>query len=423
VNTNYFSEKQIEVLKFGYEQYDGVICDGAIRSGKTAVVSIGFILWAMNNFKNKNFIIASQSVSSCKRNVIQPLLSIKYLHQQYEIKYKTAQNLLVIARGKTLNYFYIFGGKDESSYQQVQGITAAGAYLDEVVLMPESFVNQVLARCSVPKSKFWFSCNPEGPMHWFKRNYIDKHIEKNLKYIHFTIDDNPSLSDKIKQRYRDMYTGVFYDRYILGKWTKAEGLIYNMYVNNEESYMIDKVPEDMILINVGMDFGGTKAKNAIVVSGFSPFMKKLYVLEAKRFEEDLSPEQLDKAFVDFCQMVFKKYGKTFNTRADSAEPILIRGLKNAALANGLRTTVKYSLKKPIKSRIDTETKLFGQHRIFLMRDTTKDLQLALKTAAWNPKKEDQRLDDGSTDIDIIDAFEYSFEEYMNNLIDGERFQW
>lgn len=419
--TEHFSDKQLEVLKFGFEPYDGIICDGAIRSGKTSVVSIGFILWAMNNFTNRNFIIASQSVSSCKRNVIMPLMSIKYLHQNYDLKYRTAENLLVVTRGKTTNNFYIFGGKDEASYQQVQGITAAGAYLDEVVLMPESFVNQVLARCSVPKSKFWFSCNPEGPNHWFKLNYIDKNLEKNLKYIHFTIDDNPSLTDKIKDRYRSMYTGVFYDRYILGKWTKAEGLIYNMYVNHEESYLIDEVPNDLIMINAGMDFGGTKAKNAIVVTGFSPFMKTIYVLEAKRFEEDLSPEELDKEFVDFCQMVFKKYGKSFNTRADSAEPILIRGLKNAVMTHGLRTTVKNSIKKPIKSRIDTETKLFGQHRIFLLRDTTKDLQMALKTASWNPKKEDERLDDGTSDIDILDAFEYSFEEYINNLIDSERF--
>ena len=193
MEANLFSDKQLEVLKFGYEDYDGIICDGAIRSGKTSVVSIAYILWAMNNFNNRNFIIASQSVSSCKRNVIQPLLAIKYMHQHFEIKYKTAENLLIITRGKTSNNFYIFGGKDEASYQQVQGITAAGAYLDEVVLMPESFVNQVMARCSVPKSKFWFSCNPEGPTHWFKTSFIDKNIEKNLKYVHFTIDDNPSF--------------------------------------------------------------------------------------------------------------------------------------------------------------------------------------------------------------------------------------
>ena len=142
-----------------------------------------------------------------------------------------ADNLVVVTRGEITNYFYIFGGKDERSQDLIQGITLAGVFFDEVALMPESFVNQATGRCSVDGSKYWFNCNQDGPYHWFKTGWIDKKKEKNLLYLHFTMDDNLSLSEKIKERYRSMYTGVFYRRYILGLWAMAEGVIYDMFDN------------------------------------------------------------------------------------------------------------------------------------------------------------------------------------------------
>lgn len=412
-----FSQKQLKVLQFGFTDYDGIIADGTIRSGKTSVITIAFILWAMNSFKNKAFIIASKSVTSAERNIIKPLMDIVYLHKQFDIAYYRATNTLKVTRGNNTQYFYVFGGKDEASYQTVQGITAAGAFLDEVVLMPQSFVNQVLARCSVPHSKFWFSCNPEGPEHWFYKDWVLKHEEKNCQYLHFTMADNPSLDASIIARYEAMYEGVFYQRYILGQWVQAEGVIYDKFATNMDRYLIDTVPNDLILVNVGVDFGGNKSATAFVATGFTPMLRQVIVLDAVRITKKLSPEQLDQEFVAFAEDVYAKYGKPFNTRCDNAEPVLIRGLKNAAIKNRLRTNIKLALKKPINDRIELTARLLGQDRLKMMRASTEPLQYGLKTAVWNEKQEGKRLDNGTSDIDILDAFEYSLEEYMDNLLD------
>lgn len=207
---------------------DGIIADGAIRSGKTVAMALSFVMWAMTNFENEQFIMAGKTVKSFQRNVLQPLKSI-LPGRGYSYSYHTSDGLLRVYRGLRTNDFYVFGGKDEASQDLVQGMTAAGAYLDEVALMPESFVNQVTGRCSVDGSKLWFNCNPEGPMHWFKRRWIDEAKEKRLLFLHFTMDDNNALSAEIKARYKTMYSGVFYSRYIKGLWAIAEGLIYSMF--------------------------------------------------------------------------------------------------------------------------------------------------------------------------------------------------
>lgn len=158
------------------------------------------------------------------------------LSRGYRYKDHRADNMLEVTKKGKTNYFYIFGGKDERSQDLIQGITLAGMFFDEVALMPESFVNQATGRCSEKGSKFWFNCNPDGPYHWFKINWIDKLKEKNLVYLHFTMDDNLSLDETIKQRYRNMYSGIFYQRYILGLWTVAEGIIYDMFDQAKHVY-------------------------------------------------------------------------------------------------------------------------------------------------------------------------------------------
>jgi PBSX family phage terminase large subunit len=413
-----FSEKQIQVLGFPNVNKDAIICDGAVRSGKSSVISISYIIWAMTNFSNSNFGVCSKSVRSAERNIIKPLQNIKYMNDNYDMKYTISTSMLTITRGSVTNYFYVFGGKDESSYSTIQGITLAGVFLDEVVLMPESFVNQALARCSIRGSKYWFSCNPEGPNHWFYKEWILKAEEKNSLYLHFTLDDNPSLDDTIKKRYHKMYSGVFYERYILGKWVRAEGIIYRDFADNPNSYIIDKVPNDLIMINAGVDFGGTKSAHAFVATGFTTNFEQAIVLYTERIPDELSTHELEDRYATFVTMINRTYGKFFNTRADSAEPVLIRGLKNKAMELGLRTSVKRALKKPIKDRIELVVKLLGENRLKLLRNTTIELQDALKMTVWDPKKEDVRLDDGVTSsIDIIDAFEYSIEEFSNMLID------
>lgn len=258
-----FSRKQRMLLNWWhpdkkYHDMDGIIADGAIRSGKTVAMVLSFVIWAMVTFSGENFIMAGKTVGSFRRNVLAPLKSMM-ISRGYDLEDLRSDNLLTITRNGVTNYFYIFGGKDEASQDLVQGITAAGCYLDEVALMPESFVNQATGRCSVDGSKLWFNCNPEGPMHWFKREWIDKRDEKNLLFLHFTMDDNLSLSDAIKARYKSMYSGVFYSRYIKGLWAVAEGLIYPMF---GESNMYDDASRPIALDAtavryIAVDYGTT----------------------------------------------------------------------------------------------------------------------------------------------------------------------
>lgn len=187
----------------------------------------GFILWSMNRFDQQNFAICGKTVESLRRNVV--TLIPQWLEGIYTVSERRSENLLIVTDGKVTNKYYLFGGKDASSYMLVQGITLAGVLFDEVALMPRSFVEQAMARCSVPGSKFWFNCNPENPGHWFYGEWIRKAAERNILYLHFTMDDNLSLTQEIRQRYETMYTGVFYRRYILGLWVKAEGLVYPMF--------------------------------------------------------------------------------------------------------------------------------------------------------------------------------------------------
>lgn len=232
-----FSKKQRKILNWWTEtspvkNKDGIIADGAIRSGKTVSMSLSFVMWAMETFNGQNLGMAGKTIGSFRRNVVF-WLKLMLKSRGYKVTDNRSENMLIIRRGDVENYFYIFGGKDERSQDLIQGITLAGMFFDEVALMPQSFINQATGRCSVDGSKFWFNCNPAGPFHWFKTEWIDKAKDKNLLYLHFTMDDNLSLSEAIKARYRSMYAGVFYQRYILGLWCIAEGLIYDMFRQEE----------------------------------------------------------------------------------------------------------------------------------------------------------------------------------------------
>ncbi len=254
------SPKQKKILAFQYSNYDVIICDGAVRSGKTSIMSVAFIDWAMRNFSNMRFGICGKTVGSAVENIIKPYMSMTYAKNKYEIKWRRYDKIMEIRQGEHSNIFEVFGGKDESSYELVQGRTLAGIMLDEVVLMPESFVNQAVARCSVDGSKMWFSCNPASPSHWFYTEWIEQREAKNALYLRFAMTDNPSLSQKILARYESMYTGVFYDRYVKGLWVLAEGVIYPMY-KEAIAEPPNKKPEQCVL---SIDYGTQNAFAAIL---------------------------------------------------------------------------------------------------------------------------------------------------------------
>ena len=228
-----FSKKQLAVLNWwckssSEHSKNGIICDGAVRSGKTLCMSLSFVSWAFYTFSNTSFALCGKTIASLRRNVVTPLIPI--LNELgFSCDYKISRNYLEISREGRVNRFYLFGGRDESSASLIQGMTLGGVLLDEVALMPRSFVEQALARCSLDGSKYFFNCNPEHPYHWFYLEWIQKVEEKNILYLHFTMEDNPSLSRSVIDRYKSLYSGAFYERFIEGKWVTADGLVYPMF--------------------------------------------------------------------------------------------------------------------------------------------------------------------------------------------------
>ena len=411
-----FSDKQLKILTFPYKKKTAIICDGAIRSGKTSIMTISFIRWAMENFNNNKFAICGKTVDSAIKNIITPLLGVQFMQNNYGLSFSKIEKMLVVRRGDKTNYFEIFGGKDESSFQLIQGRTLAGVLLDEVALMPKSFVDQALARCSVKGSRFWFSCNPSHPEHWFYKEWITKVEEHDALYIHFELEDNPSLSQEIIERYHSLYTGVFYDRYIKGLWTSCEGSIYITFATKKNSIIIspEKIPR-LSTINVGVDFGGNKSNHAFVATGITKNFDKMYVLGSESHKATGTDVNFIIRTLDsFCDKIVEDFGLIECIYCDSAEQAII---------NTLRTQSKYgkhiynSIKNPIIDRIRTTEALFTQDRLFLNKDYTQDLQKGFNGAVWDDKKmDDTRLDNGTSNIDILDAFEYSFEKYIKALI-------
>ena len=250
-----FSEKQRQVLTWWmpgsvFRSREAIICDGAVRSGKTMAMGLGFFLWAMTVFHGQRFGLCGKTIQSLRRNVLAEVLP-KLEKLGFAWKEKHAENWLEVSFQGRQNRFYIFGGKDERSASLIQGITFAGILMDEVALMPRSFVDQACARCSVTGSRLWFNCNPAGPNHWFYKEWILKTEEKNALRLHFTMEDNPSLSPAIRARYEKLYTGVFYRRFVLGQWVKAEGRVYDFW----EQDMVGKAPEALEKWYISCDYG------------------------------------------------------------------------------------------------------------------------------------------------------------------------
>jgi PBSX family phage terminase large subunit len=231
------SNKQKQIMAFPFTDYDCLIADGAIRSGKTVFMILSFIDDAMRRYNNQRFGICGKTVDSTVKNIIMPYLSLTY-SRKYNIRWRRADKTMTVSDGENENVFEIFGGKDEASFMLIQGRTLAGVLFDEVALQPRSFVEQACARCSVDGSKMWFNCNPESPQHWFYKEWICDLKRHNAIRLRFQLEDNPSLSTKIIERYKNQYTGVFYNRYILGEWCIAEGLVYEFGEDN----IVDELP-------------------------------------------------------------------------------------------------------------------------------------------------------------------------------------
>ena len=237
-----FSPKQVRVLSWWRDPaLEAIICDGAVRSGKTFSMGLSFFLWASRCFQGRQFGLCGKTIGSLRRNLLSEL--VPYLRRLgMTVRERRSENLLLVRYGGHENRFLLFGGRDESSAALIQGSTLAGVLLDETALMPRSFVEQAIARCSVPGSRLWFNCNPEGPQHWFYQEWVLRARERKALRLHFTMADNPALSPGIRRRYERSYTGVFYRRFVLGEWTAAQGLIYDFFDSDRDAA---EVPTDL----------------------------------------------------------------------------------------------------------------------------------------------------------------------------------
>lgn len=428
---NKFSPKQRAVLEWWlpespYHDKDGIIADGSIRSGKTTVMSLSFVMWAMSTFDGENFALCGKTIQSLRRNVIKQLKKM-LKSRGYVVEEHRSENSMTIRFGDAENEFYLFGGKDEGSQDLIQGITLAGVFFDEVALMPESFVNQATGRCSVEGSKFWFNCNPEGPDHYIKLEWIDKIREKNLIRIHFTMRDNPSLSTSIIKRYESMYTGVFYDRFIRGLWVLASGVIFRYFAENNEPYLFKeeelydskgRLKKPFSKLVIGIDFGGNGSMTTFVATAYINHFKEFRVLEEDGLPvtEEVDSERICKKFIEFYKMVQDKYGTVTWIFPDSASTTMINSIRSAAKKAGLRyTNIKGCRKNEVSERPKTVDMLLTTGRLKI-NEKCVNLRKAIGALVWDEKKpnipEDKNIGNCN---DWWDAFCYCLLDFIEYI--------
>lgn len=379
-----FSKKQKKLLTWWmpespYADHFGVIADGSIRAGKTLAMSLSFVMWAMDGFEGCNFAMCGKSVGAFKRNVwfwlVLMLRGRGYKVQKFP---QIADNCYSITKNKTTNYFYMFGGRDESSQDLIVGMTLAGILFDEVAIQRESFVTQGTGRLSVEGAKAWFNCNPQGPKHWFKTEWIDKAVQKGLVYLHFTMDDNLSLSERVKERYRAMYTGLFFQRYILGLWKLAEGTIYDMFDEAIHTYSnADKVidPDKPVRRYYAMDYGTI---NPCVVLEILEQERKWYIDNEYYYDSKVGQRQKDDAeyVKDILEFIGGKDYLMFLIDPSAAS------FKIAARRAGIRTR---DANNDVLDGIRLVSSLLSMKSLRINRDNCKNIIKEFGAYIWDAK--------------------------------------
>ena len=336
------SNKQKQIMAFPYTKYDALICDGAIRSGKTVFMMLSFVDDAMRRFNNQRFGICGKTVDSAIKNIITPYLGLSYAKQKYRIQWRRSDKLLIVTKGNVQNVFEVFGGKDESSFMLIQGRTLAGVLLDEVALMPRSFVEQAMARCSVDGSKLWFNCNPDSPQHWFYTEWIQGAKERNALHLHFLLEDNPSLSESVIERYKRLYTGVFYQRYILGEWVVAEGLVYEF---NESNITDEQAKGAEYYISI--DYGTLNPFSAGLwsVTGNKAVRIKEYYYDGRNTKRQMTDEEYCDAIIHLAKDVYITKVIVDPSAASFITALKRRGFRvqqaNNSVLDGIRRTAVY----------------------------------------------------------------------------------
>jgi PBSX family phage terminase large subunit len=389
-----FSLKQWKLLTWWIpnspiHKLNGLIAEGAIRAGKSAPMSFSFVCWGMRNFDQQNFILAGKTIGSLRRNVVAPLKRMLLGRGMICIDHR-ADNMIEVSYCGHINYFYLFGGKDESSQDLVQGITAAGAYFDEVALQPESFVNQAVGRCSVDGAKLWFNCNPESPYHWFKENWIDRAKELGLYVMHFLMDDNPSLSEATKARYRQLYAAgtVFFKRYILGLWCIAEGAIYDFFSSDpKDGFVVDELPGSFEKWRVSVDYGTANP----CVFGLYGFAQGIWYKVKEYYWDSRAKgrQKTNKQYSDDMKAFLVWNGQPVRPKAIEVDPSATGFI--AQLRQDFPGIIIYKAINAVLPGIQCVAQAYTLHILKIYKDCKKTIEEHLNYV-WDSKKQDKGED-------------------------------
>lgn len=398
------------------------IKSGAVRSGKSFVDVTAVIPMRIRERIGKDGLcfIIGVSKETIERNVLQPM------RERYSSDIVSAINSRNIAKicGEDV---YCLGAEKVSQVAKIQGASAKYIYGDEVAKWNEDVFNMLKSRLDKPYSCFDGSLNPEHPTHWLKK-FIDSDADIYLQ--EYTIFDNEFLSKNFIDNLCNEYEGtIYYDRLILGKWVRAEGAIYRKFADNPKAFycrIVDEINSDLPYrqflksqldeVTIGIDFGGNKSGHSFVATGKTSNYSGLIALKSERHFGEYDSNDIDRLAIDFAQSVFDMYGRVDYVYWDNAETVLGRGIKRAFEKAFPDIIVRPARKERIQDRIQCTLRLMGAGRFFYT-DGCDSLKTALSEAVWNDKKfNDERLDDGSTDIDSLDGFEYTFERDMKRFI-------
>lgn len=394
---------------------------GAVRSGKTFQDKEDMIPRRIRERAGKDglVVIIGVTEATVERNVLRPMRD------------KFGSDLVgTISKNKVWLFgeeCYALGAEKVTQVAKIQGASFKYVYGDEVAKWNKEVFDMVKSRLDQEYSCFDGTCNPEQKTHWLKE-FLDS--DADIYIQHYTIDDNTFLSPVFKENLKKEYAGsVLYNRYILGLWCNAEGLIYMTFANNPEKYQWKKkkekteewdLPEGYTII--GIDYGGTKSGQAFVCLRISYDFRYVIALGSEKHFGDIDPDKLEDLQIRFALKMMNKYDCDIDYMfPDNEESVLIRGLRNRAIQEGITATIRGSKKESVNDRIDCERMMISYQLFYYIPGECDTLVEALETALWSdkPSKEnkDERLDDFTTDIDTLDAFEYAFERYMRQITD------
>lgn len=381
---------------------------GATRSGKT-YMDYFVIPKRIIACKGRGLIVLiGNTKSTLERNILTPM---RNLYGPRMIGLASPNSGAVKLFGRKC---FALGADKVSQVSKLQGAGIEYAYGDEITTWHPDVFQMLKSRLDKPNSCFDGTCNPDSSHHWFK-SFLDAPGIDLYKQA-YTIDDNPFLSPDFVAALKQEYAGtVYYKRFILGQWAAAEGAVYPLFAADSARYIVDEPPDDIAYAIIGLDFGGTGSANTINLTGISRDMRRICTLDEFYLKERITPTEFEDHFVGFVMRAQKRY-RVYEAYMDSAEQTMIAGMQVAALRARLPIDIKNAQKRPIHERIRFYNRLMGAERYTIMRHCKHTID-AFESAVFDPKKpRDERLDDGTYNVDSLDAQEYSTESVMNDII-------